>query len=40
MSEREQQQLASYDIDELGEYLVEKGVPGDIVLSFTGNLSV
>lgn len=30
--------LASYDVDQLGELLVQKGIPGDIVLSFTGKL--
>ena len=31
--------VSSYDVDELGDFLLEEGIPGDIVTSFTGTLT-
>ena len=30
---------SSYNVDELGDFLLEEGIPGDIVTSFTGTLT-
>lgn len=32
------QQLDGFDVEKLGDFLLQKGIPGEVVLSFTGIL--